>query len=246
MFLLSPEPENDYLGFDPAVLAKHLSPAILIADILVEIDYVLRAVGAAGQHRAIPTGVATIHDRAKTLDEFHSELPAFVEHLAALPRTQDPMTCPRVVVTGDFFTRFSPFFMDGVRDLYAARGIILKPVDLSDLFLYVAYDGLTQTANDWGMKPGGLALAKACTRVFEHRRTTVFAAMVDIISPDEEPRNIIADSSPRPGCLSPDPTMLLPCLRKVRNTFLPRSSAKSLPRWARAWMRNRKATTASS
>ena len=47
------------------------------------------------------------------------------------------MTCPRVVVTGDFFTRFSPFFMEGVRDLYAERGIILKPVDLSDLSLYV-------------------------------------------------------------------------------------------------------------
>lgn len=58
------------------------------------------------------------------------------------------MACPRVVVTGDFFTRFSAFFMDGVRDLYAARGIILKPVDLTDLFLYVAYDGLRHAAND--------------------------------------------------------------------------------------------------
>ena len=46
-------------------------------------------------------------------------------------------------------------------------GIILKPVDLTDLFLYVAYDGLRQTADDWGMKPGGLALAKACTRLFD-------------------------------------------------------------------------------
>jgi hypothetical protein len=49
--------------------------------------------------------------------------------------------------------------MDGVRDLYAARGIILKPVDLTDLFLYVTYDGLRDTANNWGMKPGGFALA---------------------------------------------------------------------------------------
>jgi hypothetical protein len=77
------------------------------------------------------------------------------------------MNCPRAVVTGDFFTRFSPFFMDGVRDLYASRGIILKPVDLTDLFMYVAYDGMRQTADDWGMRPGGLALAKACTRIFD-------------------------------------------------------------------------------
>ena len=167
VFMLSPEQENDYLGFDPAVLVKHLSPAILIADILVEIDYVLRTVGVPGSIEQLQREWQRFTTEAKTLDEFHSELPLLVKHLAALPRKQDAMNCPRVVVTGDFFTRFSPFFMDGVRDLYAARGIILKPVDLTDLFLYVAYDGLRQTANDWGMKPGGLALAKACTRVFD-------------------------------------------------------------------------------
>jgi predicted CoA-substrate-specific enzyme activase len=167
VFMLSPEQENDYLGFDPAVLVKNLSPAILIADTLVEIDYVLRAVGAPGSIEKLQQEWQRFTAGAKTIDEFNSELPALVERLAVLPRTQNPMTCPRVVVTGDFFTRFSPFFMDGVRDLYAARGIILKPVDLTDLFLYVAYDGMRQTANDWGLKPGGLALAKACTRVFD-------------------------------------------------------------------------------
>jgi len=64
--------------------------------------------------------------------------------LAALPRTPVPLTCPKVVVIGDFFTRFSPFFMDGIRDLYAERGIILKPADLSDLLLYFAYDELAE------------------------------------------------------------------------------------------------------
>jgi predicted nucleotide-binding protein (sugar kinase/HSP70/actin superfamily) len=58
------------------------------------------------------------------------------------------MDCPRVVVTGDFYARFSPFFMDGVRDLYAARGIILKPVDLSELYLYATYDSMRGTANN--------------------------------------------------------------------------------------------------
>jgi predicted nucleotide-binding protein (sugar kinase/HSP70/actin superfamily) len=77
------------------------------------------------------------------------------------------MTCPKVVVTGDFFARFSPFFMDGVRDLYAARGIILKPVDLAELYLYVTYDGMRKMANHWGLNPGGFALAKACTRMLE-------------------------------------------------------------------------------
>jgi predicted CoA-substrate-specific enzyme activase len=167
VFLFCPARENDYLGFDPAILVKHLSPAMLLADILVEIDYVLRVVGAPGSIEQLQREWQRFSATAQSLDVFHAKLPAFVDCLAALPRTRDPMIRPRVLVTGDFFTRFSPFFMEGVRDLYAQRGIILKPVDLSDLILYFAYDGLTGMANNWDMKPEGLALAKACLKVFE-------------------------------------------------------------------------------
>jgi predicted nucleotide-binding protein (sugar kinase/HSP70/actin superfamily) len=167
VFMVSPARENDYLGFDQFVLMKHLSPAILLADILVEIDNVLRVVGAPGSMEQFQQEWKRFRTSAGTLDEFTFQLPAFVDQLAELPRTRDPVACPRVVVTGDFFARFSPFFMDGVRDLYASQGIILKPVDLTDLFLYVTYDGMRGTANNWGLKPGGFALAKACTRVLE-------------------------------------------------------------------------------
>jgi predicted CoA-substrate-specific enzyme activase len=166
-FMVHPGPENGYLGFDPFTLMKHFSPAVLVADILVEIDHVLRVVGAPGSLEQFHWEWERFRAMARTLDDFSEQLPGFVDRLAALPRTRDPMTCPKVVVTGDFYARFSPFFMDGVRDLYAARGIILKPVDLTDLFLYVTYDGMRGTANNWGLKPGGFALAKACTRVLE-------------------------------------------------------------------------------
>jgi predicted CoA-substrate-specific enzyme activase len=167
VFMIHPGPENGYLGFDPFILMKHFSPAVLVADILVEIDNILRVAGAPGSLEQFHQEWERFQARAKTLDDFSAELPGFVERLAALRRTRDPMACPKVVVTGDFYARFSPFFMDGVRDLYAARGIILKPVDLTDLFLYVTYDGMRGTANNWGLKPGGFALAKACTRMLE-------------------------------------------------------------------------------
>jgi predicted nucleotide-binding protein (sugar kinase/HSP70/actin superfamily) len=57
--------------------------------------------------------------------------------------------------------------MDGVRDLYAGHGIILKPVDMTDLLMYHTYYPVAETAREWGMKPGGLALAKACSRMFQ-------------------------------------------------------------------------------
>ena len=167
VFLLNPDEENNYLGFGAAALAQPLSPAIVLADILVEIEHVLRVVGAPGSLELLREQWQQFADATGSLGQFQAELPAFVGRLEALPRTRSPLTCPRVVVTGDFFTRFSPFFMEGVAELYAERGIILKPVDLSDLLLYGAYHGVAETAGTWGLKPGGMALARACTRIFQ-------------------------------------------------------------------------------
>jgi len=167
VFLLNPGAENNYLGFGAAALGQHLSPAIVLADILAEMEQVLRVVGAPGSLDQLREQWQQFAEATGSLGQFQAELAEFVERLAALPRTRSPLSCPRVVVTGDFFTRFSPFFMEGVTELYAERGIILKPVDLSDLLLYGAYHGVAATASTWGLKPGGLALARACMKVFQ-------------------------------------------------------------------------------
>jgi predicted CoA-substrate-specific enzyme activase len=167
VFLFNPQEENDYLGFDPGNLARHISPAIVLADILVEIDHVLHVIGKTGAVDQFRGEWQRFSNVTLSLNEFNATLPAFIDRLAKLPRDRDPLTCPRVIVAGDFFTRFSSFFMDGVRSLYAERGIILKPVDLNELSLYIAYDALATTASHWGMTPGGLSLAKACTRIFQ-------------------------------------------------------------------------------
>lgn len=167
VFVLNAKAENDYMGFPTETLARHIGPAIILADLLVEIDHVLRVAGGPGSVRRFQKEWLRFAATVDSLDEFNFRLPSLVRRLAALPRVCDPAGCPRVVVTGDFFTRFSPFFIEGVRDVYAARGIILKPVDLADLVLYGAYDGVAGTAHTWGMKPGHLAFAKACTRIFQ-------------------------------------------------------------------------------
>lgn len=167
VFMFDLRKENDYGGFNLADLTQGLSAAIPVADILVEIEHVLRVVGAAGSDEQL--GKHWEHFAATTASAaaFHAGLPGLIDRLAALPRSRDPLGCPRVAVTGDFFTRFSPFFMEGIAELYAKHGIILKPVDLSDLALYAAYHDVADTAQSWGLKPGGWAFAKACTRVFQ-------------------------------------------------------------------------------
>jgi predicted nucleotide-binding protein (sugar kinase/HSP70/actin superfamily) len=138
-----------------------------VADLLVEIEEVLRVVGAPGSVGRLRDEWERFAAGTSSLQDFDAGLPAFIDRLASFPRTRDPRACPRVVVTGEFFTRFSDFFMEGVHELYASRGIILKPVDLDEMLLYMAYQPMAGTALDWNMKPGGLALAKACTRVFQ-------------------------------------------------------------------------------
>jgi len=166
LFLFVPGEENNHCGVDELVLAKHTLPSLVVADILVEIEQVLRVVGNRDGVERLKQEWESLIAVATSLDRFNAELPRFVDRLANLPRRQSPLTCPRVLVTGDFFTRFSPFFMEGVRELYNERGIILKPVDLMDLLLYGSYDSVVEAAGSWGLKPGHLALAKACTRMF--------------------------------------------------------------------------------
>ncbi len=168
LFLFVPTKDNDFYGLDGLRLARHIAPAISVADILVEIEHVLCVVGADDSVEQLQAMWQAVRDRGQIPGRIPRSVAAICQDSwRACHGNGTRWTCPRVVVTGDFFTRFSPFFIQGVRELYAAKGIILKPVDLTDLFLYVSYHSVAGAANAWGMKPGYLSLAKACTRIFQ-------------------------------------------------------------------------------
>jgi predicted CoA-substrate-specific enzyme activase len=175
LFVLSPHEENDFCGVGLDKLGEHISPAINVADLMVEMEQVLRVVGYGDSLEHLEREWDRLAAKAPSMRAFHDNLPEFVERLRHLPRKRDPATCPRVVVTGDFFTRFSAFFMEGVPELYAKRGIILKSADLNELALYAIYEGMERRAREWGMKPGYEALAKACTRIFRPDGTEYLA-----------------------------------------------------------------------
>ncbi len=168
LFLFVPTEENGRSAIDRITLAKHTALALLVADLLVEIEHVLRVAGDEGSLDRLGQLWRQFAVATDSEARFQADLPGLVRQIAALPRIGEPRACPKVLVMGDFFTRFSPFFMDGVRDLYTGQGIILKPVDMTDLLQYHTYYGVADTASNWGMKPGGLAtLAKACSRMFQ-------------------------------------------------------------------------------
>ncbi|HXR06105.1 MAG TPA: acyl-CoA dehydratase activase, partial [Candidatus Acidoferrum sp.] len=105
LFLLNPAPANGWCGMDRLALVQCVSPSIQLADILVEIEQVLGAVGLPGSVELLRAHWRRFLEDSPSLDQFNAKLPAFADWLAALPRRRDPATCPKVVVTGDFFTR---------------------------------------------------------------------------------------------------------------------------------------------
>ena len=143
-----------------------LAPVITLADLFVEMEQSLRVVGEPGSLDRLRTYWNQHVDSASSLKALKNNLETLIDQVSHIPHT-DPSGCPKVVVTGDFFTRFNPAFMEGVHDLYARHGIILMPVDLNELFLYGAYAGMVDAAEDLGAPPNSLrAGALACMNVF--------------------------------------------------------------------------------
>jgi predicted CoA-substrate-specific enzyme activase len=162
LFVLFPTEENDYCGIGPQKLTEYFAPALGLADLLVEVEQSLRVVGGAEGVARLREVWHEYSEKARSLEEFRDSLPGLIDELARIPRSKDPASCPRVLVTGDFFTRFSPFFMEGVPEMYAAHGIILKPADLGELVLYAVYDTMSGMARQWDLEPGYAALARSC------------------------------------------------------------------------------------
>jgi len=242
LFLLNPAQENGWCGLDRTALVQSVPPAIQVADILVEIEQVLRAVGLPGSVAQLRAQWTQFMDGAGSLEEFNRHLPGLANGLAALPRQRDPATFPKVVITGDFFTRFSPFFMEGVHERYAASGIILKPVDLADLIQYAAYHDVAGTANGWGMKPGYPALAKACLRVFQPDGQQYLRQWINYQA-ERWYEAATAIFSERPDCSSPGRTTCHPFSRKPPGTSLRPFLEKSYPASAKDWRPPTKAMT---
>ena len=90
-----------------------------------------------------------------------------IDAVAAIPH-RAATQCPKVIVTGDFFLRFNPAFMEGVHERYAQHGIILVPAGLNELLLYAAYAGMAGAARDWRLPPdSGRTVARAAARFFQ-------------------------------------------------------------------------------
>ena len=245
LFIFDPQQASNYYGLNIRSLSQVLAPVITLADLFVEMEQTLRVVGDPGSPDRLRAYWNEHVGSASSLKALKNNLETLIDRAAGIPH-RDPRDCPRVVVTGDFFTRFNPVFMQGVHDLYARHGIILIPVDLNELFLYGAYAGMADAAADLGAPPYSFrAGALACMNVFQPAGwsyVTNWVAYHQLMYYEEHYRRLFQ----RTGLVVSGHNDMARCSSTPRNTSPRPFSGKPSPPWGRPCWPARKDTAGSS
>ena len=157
---------NNLYNISKIDLFKHFPLGICLGDIMIEIHNVLEVASNKQGLQMLSDNWRTLLNNSNTRAEFDYYLPQFIDQLAEIPLLRDPQDLPKVVVTGDFFVRFDPFFFQGLVERYAEHGIILKPVDLSEILIYGPRDDMMIHSNNYErplqIKKGLLKAAVSC------------------------------------------------------------------------------------
>jgi predicted nucleotide-binding protein (sugar kinase/HSP70/actin superfamily) len=168
IFLFTPHLTwNKLYNMSKIDLFKHFPVGVCLGDIMIEIHNVLEVVSDKKGLQMLADNWRKLLENSGTRAEFDEYFPQFIDRLGEIPLYKDPQKLPKVVVTGDFFVRFDPFFFQGLVERYAKHDIILKPVDLSEILIYGPRDDMMIYSNNFDrpvqIKKGLLKAAVSCT-----------------------------------------------------------------------------------
>ncbi|MHA2253143.1 MAG: hypothetical protein ACXAD7_22465, partial [Candidatus Kariarchaeaceae archaeon] len=153
VFIFAPNVNNDYYRMVSLTLLFSTPFACTVADLFNEMESVLHVVGGSGALEELHNIWNNLMKATTTYSAFKDAVSAVIPKIAAISTVKDLESCPKVIITGDFFVRFDPFFIQGIRERYAKAGIILKTVDLNELLQYSPYDDMDLSARNWRTTP---------------------------------------------------------------------------------------------
>jgi len=136
VFLYRFDQFTDFLGIDRITIARFAPATALLGDVMLEIDSALQVVGTKGSRETLQKYWQEFLTSTTELNQFHNNVKKLATKISKIPRKENPENLPKVLVSGDFFVRFSPFFLGELKDLYAKHGILVKSTDLYELTLY--------------------------------------------------------------------------------------------------------------
>lgn len=144
---------TNFLGEGFFTVAKYLPKAYLLADIMDEIKTALMVVGKNGSKKLLNDYWLDFLQELDSLKKIDKELEVLIDKIATIPRKSAPKNFSKVLVSGDFFVRFSPFFLKELKEIYAKHDIIVKSTDLYELILQAMMSVSQIMAHKWRKDP---------------------------------------------------------------------------------------------
>ena len=153
VFLYRFDQFTDFLGVDRISIARYAPAAILVGDLMVEVDSALQVVGGNGGRQLLKQYWDEFISNMVELKHFHKDVEKLIKKIATIPRQEEPKNLPRVLISGDFFVRFSPFFLSELKEMYAKHGILVKSTDMYELILYGNINLRLLISQEWKRDP---------------------------------------------------------------------------------------------
>jgi len=139
VFIFRYDQLSGFLGTPLPDIARFGPKVTLIGDLIAEIDSALEVVGEKGSQTLLLKYWNQFLDETTRLNDFNKNYRRLIKQIETIPRKDSPKDHPKVLVSGDFFVRFSPFFLKELKEIYSQHGIIVKSTDLFELLLYGNY-----------------------------------------------------------------------------------------------------------
>jgi len=146
-----------FLGVPLQEVLRYAPSGIILGDLILEIESALHVVGKENSLPLLHDYWKEFLDATTTKKEYRRNLRKLIRKIRKIPRTTSPIDKPKVLVSGDFFVRFSPFFLGELREIYSKHGIMVKSTDLFELGVYgTHFNGGYLITKEWNRDPNQL------------------------------------------------------------------------------------------
>ena len=136
VFIFCFDKYNDFMGINILEIVQNAPKIIVLGDIMNEIESALEVVGKEDALEKFHSYWKTFMKNFNDIPDLNREMNNLIEKIKNLPLIGSPQMFPKVCLAGDFFVRFSPFFLRELKSIYTKNKIIVKSSELFELFTY--------------------------------------------------------------------------------------------------------------
>jgi len=141
VFIFNFDKYNNFMGTSLTKILRVAPKLVVLGDVIHEIDSALGVVGNSEAKELLKSYWDMFLEKATSNGKIRKGMRTLIQQITSIPRVSSPRSHPKVLVSGDFFVRFSPFFLKELSKIYNQHGVIIKSTDLYELLLYSLYFG---------------------------------------------------------------------------------------------------------